>query len=648
MRFNKYLIIIVLFLTSCNSEKLKEYENTAREIFGINKKEKTKTSPPPKIVEEPIPEESEVANDYVIINDENLMEIDPISSVDNTIEIFDESSHMHEELPSETIVAENSDAAASYISNIFGKDIEIQKEEGEVFSLNLEKPNFDELKKRATILSYRGGYPLWIDFLQARIEDRTPVLPDFSYAGYHHGEKEIPNVNYKVFDVTDFGAIPDDRISDKKAIQKAIQAAEDNGSGIVFFPRGRFLINENSDDAEEPIIIQSSKVVLRGSGSDRNGTILRMNENMNAEDANKLWSTPYFIQFCGDSDNRFLTTINGASPRESFIIHVNDSSRIRVGEWVLLERNTSDDHAIREAIEPYAPDPTWNLTSSGLIVKEHHLVIGVDGNEITLKESLHSEIQNDGSWSVFTFNPIQEVGFEQIRFEGRWKQKFQHHRSAVDDGGWSAIEMDCVANAFIRNCVIDDVNRAISIKRSSNVTVHSIELSGNGGHNALTFNQTSNGLAAYIDDKAGHWHAIGVAGAGSSNVIWKCESVNTNSFEAHGAQARCTLFDSYEGGFFSGRFGGAPENLPNHMKDLVLWNFKNTGPKLNDWNMMVKINGVQSGLIMPYIVGLHGNIHKIQEDSCSVFKKNKVVASGNLKLDLLWWFEIGFSSTFQI
>lgn len=66
-------------------------------------------------------------------------------------------------------------------------------------------------------------------------KDRS-VLPEFSYAGYHHGEIATPNVNnYKVFDVTTFGAIPDDTISDKKAIQKAITAANKNGSGIVFF-----------------------------------------------------------------------------------------------------------------------------------------------------------------------------------------------------------------------------------------------------------------------------------------------------------------------------------------------------------------------------------------------------------------------------
>ena len=74
-------------------------------------------------------------------------------------------------------------------------------------------------------------------------KDRS-ILPDFSYVGYHNGEKKIPKISdYKYFNVTDFGAKPNDGKSDKVAIQLAIDAAKKNGSGIVFFPKGSFLVN---------------------------------------------------------------------------------------------------------------------------------------------------------------------------------------------------------------------------------------------------------------------------------------------------------------------------------------------------------------------------------------------------------------------
>ena len=37
------------------------------------------------------------------------------------------------------------------------------------------------------------------------ITSKTNYLPDFSYAGYHFGESQIPEVNGKVINATDFG-----------------------------------------------------------------------------------------------------------------------------------------------------------------------------------------------------------------------------------------------------------------------------------------------------------------------------------------------------------------------------------------------------------------------------------------------------------
>lgn len=33
-------------------------------------------------------------------------------------------------------------------------------------------------------------------------------LPDFSYAGYHHGDRKIPHISGPIIDVTDLGCRP--------------------------------------------------------------------------------------------------------------------------------------------------------------------------------------------------------------------------------------------------------------------------------------------------------------------------------------------------------------------------------------------------------------------------------------------------------
>lgn len=55
------------------------------------------------------------------------------------------------------------------------------------------------------------------------------TLPDFSYSGRGSAAEEPPTVTretHTFFDVTESGAIPDDGLSDREAIELAIAAAE--------------------------------------------------------------------------------------------------------------------------------------------------------------------------------------------------------------------------------------------------------------------------------------------------------------------------------------------------------------------------------------------------------------------------------------
>ena len=56
-------------------------------------------------------------------------------------------------------------------------------------------------------------------FVEAKENGTEPILPDFSYAGYHYFSEPVPDVAHPIFDVTKYGAIPNDALSDQKAIQ---------------------------------------------------------------------------------------------------------------------------------------------------------------------------------------------------------------------------------------------------------------------------------------------------------------------------------------------------------------------------------------------------------------------------------------------
>jgi len=130
---------------------------------------------------------------------------------------------------------------------------------------------------------YSQKSKIWNDFVEKKEKGMETILPDFSYAGYKFSEESIPICDYKIFNVIDFGAGPNDEKSDKSSVQMAIAAAEKNGEGIIFFPKGRYIINDSTDNPET-IKISSSNIVFRGEGFDKGGTIIFFEKNLPAKD----------------------------------------------------------------------------------------------------------------------------------------------------------------------------------------------------------------------------------------------------------------------------------------------------------------------------------------------------------------------------
>src|SRR4051812_38470477 len=79
---------------------------------------------------------------------------------------------------------------------------------------------------------------LWQQFVESKKTGAEPVLPDFSFAGYHASVDPIPDMQGPIFDATKYGAIADDGKDDQDAIQKTIDAAEASGGGVVLLPAG--------------------------------------------------------------------------------------------------------------------------------------------------------------------------------------------------------------------------------------------------------------------------------------------------------------------------------------------------------------------------------------------------------------------------
>ena len=95
-------------------------------------------------------------------------------------------------------------------------------------------------------------------------------LHDFSYAGYHAGERPLPMGTANVIDVTKppYNADPHGKADATAAIQSALDAAAGAGGGVVYLPVGTYLVSPK-DKATFALQLAGDQVVLRGAGADR-------------------------------------------------------------------------------------------------------------------------------------------------------------------------------------------------------------------------------------------------------------------------------------------------------------------------------------------------------------------------------------------
>ncbi|MDP6039485.1 MAG: DUF4955 domain-containing protein, partial [Candidatus Latescibacteria bacterium] len=464
----------------------------------------------------------------------------------------------------------------------------------------------DFVHTRQNWISYlpqNGPSRTWGQFTQAKQLGTEPILPDFSYSGYHYFAKPIPDVQSDVFDVTTYGAIPNDNLSDQTGIQRAIDDAERNGGGIVFFPPGEFLVNTSTDN-NQVIYIRNSNVILRGSGSRQGGTIIRQVNLMPPTNPDQLWTSPYMFIFQPlNPRDPVLTRITENATRETFWITVEDASALTIGQWITLYM--SNISAVEEFLDPYPAEPIWTtMYTNGIQVREKHSIAEIQGNRIRLNEPLHTHINRLYSWTVRTYQHLEEIGVEDISFHGSWTEEFVHHKDAIHDGGWSLLQLNRCVNSWVRRTSFINCNRALHLGSSSAISVYHITQAGNKGHSSIA---SSGGYGVWVglsEDLSGHHHGPGTSSRSVGTVYWRYDMRPNQRIDAHGAQPYANLLDRVNGGILYGS-GASIENFPNHLKHYVLWNFKHAG-NLTHYDFW-RPGSARDRFVQPIVVGFHGD-----------------------------------------
>jgi len=131
---------------------------------------------------------------------------------------------------------------------------------GFCFSKNIQAQNNKLAKSQWAYLNSKGT-------LTYKTLPQGDKIMDFSYAGYMGGGVKIPLVDVKIT----LSPIAGDN---SEAIQNAIDKVSE--MPLIKGFRGAVLLKAGNYDCEKTINIKASGVVLRGSGSGENGTIINM------------------------------------------------------------------------------------------------------------------------------------------------------------------------------------------------------------------------------------------------------------------------------------------------------------------------------------------------------------------------------------
>ena len=459
-------------------------------------------------------------------------------------------------------------------------------------------------------------------FTEYKANPKTSILPDFSYAGYKNGEKVM---NYRssglpTYDITNYGAKANDDKSDKDAILNAIEAANKTNGGIIYFPKGRFIVQDMYDDLNS-IWISKSNIVFKGNGSGLGGTELLMKVPLKPTDTTKMWTTPPMFVFGGKSAEKKIGNITDNAAVGDFNITLDQTEGLESGDWLILTMRSKDTEAIKLDLGNYEINPEWkSLLNGGLDVSVVHQIAKIKGKTITLNQPLAYPITANLVWKVAKYNCIDEVGIEDIAFIGNWKSTFVHHRSWLDDSGYTLINMRRIVNSWITNCRFTDVSVGAVVNNGANITISNCEITGNGGHEAITNGGGTNILLANISDKASQWHSVGSSKTAMNTVLYKVNYPSTTCFESHASQPRNTLLDNVTGGLMMNRGGGDVVNMPNHMRNLVFWNYNKTNTEYPEFDFWP--NQRYWKIPYPIMVGFHGTPTKFKESQLKYEESN--------------------------
>lgn len=386
------------------------------------------------------------------------------------------------------------------------------------------------------------------------------VLPDYSYAGYNHGESAPQgafSLGYQVINVKE--RMTAKNMTAREALISILQEkgmTRVNGTNklnanakiVIYFPAGDYILHNDDDNTRDEskqkdavdsknnnvssgIEIYGGNFVIKGDGPDKTRLIMET-PNLPTSISN-LSSSPILLAIkhtngpnnAGNSPK--LASVTENAKRGDFTVKVSGTTGISSGQWVQLRLRSGDRELVKKEIGPIALNENWAIAKApisinqssddlyGVKITEFHQVKSASNGKITFYEPIMHDIDikyNDTEgWEIRTYKYLENVGVEDLSFVGNALDGYAHHgeghaeQAKVGwqyDGAYKPLLLQRVVNSWVRNVHFESVSEALTFAESANSSAYDIRISGKRGHSAVRSQGSSRVLIGKVRDES--------------------------------------------------------------------------------------------------------------------------------------------------
>ena len=409
-------------------------------------------------------------------------------------------------------------------------------------------------------------------------------LPDFSYAGYHRGEKPLHQGEAEV-KLTSFGVIGDGKTDDTAAFQRAIQAAKGK---VLAIPPGRYKITDF-------LVISESGTVLKGSDPKNSVMVfpIPLNEikpNWGAttsgrRTSNYAWSGG-FMRVAGSFSNKELAQVTAPAKRGDRSLQVSNCESFKAGDEIRLLMKDTPENSLAKHIYAGDPGPHENLKgrSSESFVCQITKVDSSAGR-IEFDRPLRIDVRLEWNPRVLSArSSVEEVGIEGLGFEFP-NTPYKGHFTEV---GYNAVAMSGVRNCWIRNVQVHNADSGFFIN-GVNVTLQDILISSDRsiersrlatGHHGITLSGQDN-LMVGFEFRTRFMHDVTLTRGSAGNVFSEGRGVDL-AFDHHRYGPHSNLLTDIDLGLGTRMFqSGGGAKLGRHSAAYAtFWNIRGKQPQV--------------------------------------------------------------------